>query len=108
MSRRRYATDRGLSSIMEARTSKVHIKETRDHLMAATRTDEVFCDFRAASLASSKRLPQCEKSCSHPTIANHRGRVSYRRGRRASFRTAWVLPFCGAKIGSFDDVCNER
>ena len=65
--------------------------------MMATRTDEVFCDFRAASLASSNRLPQCEKSCSHPTIANHRGRVSYRRGRRASFRTAWVLPFWRCK-----------
>ena len=35
-------TDRGLSSIMEARTSKVHIKETRDHLIVATRTDEVY------------------------------------------------------------------
>ena len=37
--------------------------KTRGHLLMTTRTDEVFCDFRAASLASSNWLPQCEKSC---------------------------------------------
>ena len=68
-------------------------QKTHGYLWWSRERMKCFCDFRAASLASSKRLPQCEKSCSHPTIANHRRRVSYRRGRRASFRTAWVLPF---------------
>ena len=52
-----------------------------------------FCDFRAASLASSKRLPQCEKSCSSPDYCKSSGKGFVQARLWASFRTAWVLPF---------------